>query len=130
MGSLALARIAAFLAWVLGIGGGYSCVVSIRSQLAGRGIPYLFGFPTFGGGHFEAHGIRTSPALVAGLLVVCVGDAIAGWGLWTGHLWGAYALFALTIPGAVYWWGFDLPYPPLLKLVAFVLIAIGWRSLG
>jgi hypothetical protein len=29
----------------------------------------------------------------------------------------------------VFWWGFDLPYPPVAAVIQTVLLVIGWSSL-
>ncbi len=39
------------------------------------------------------------------------------------------ALFLVPL-GAVYWWGFALPYPPVLALIRTVLIVSTWRALA
>jgi hypothetical protein len=35
----------------------------------------------------------------------------------------------LLVPGAVFWIGFDLPYPPIIALARTVLIVLSWSSL-
>jgi hypothetical protein len=30
------------------------------------------------------------------------------------------------VPGALFWWGFDLPYPPMLAIVRTVLLVLVW----
>lgn len=124
-----MAQTAALLLWIAGIGGGISCLISIRSLLAGRGIPLVLGFPAFGGGSFERHGIETSARLVSGLLAICVVETVAGGLLWWDQRSGAILAIAAIPPGAVYWWGFALPYPPALALVRTILIALTWKSL-
>jgi hypothetical protein len=103
--------------------------VCIRSLLAGRGIAVVMGFPTFGRGAFERHGIYTTVPLVSAFLLVCVLEAFAGWLLWNGRLSGAVLALCLLPAGAVFWWGFDLPYPPIVAVVRTVLILVSWRAL-
>ncbi len=35
----------------------------------------------------------------------------------------------LLAPGAVFWWGFDLPHPPVIPVARTILIFLGWSSL-
>ena len=70
-----VARIAAVLFWVGAAGLGLSCLACIRSLAAGRGTAVVLGYPTFGGGPFERHGIPTSIPLVSAFLAVCLLDA-------------------------------------------------------
>jgi hypothetical protein len=35
----------------------------------------------------------------------------------------------LLVPSAVFWWGFDLPYPPIIAAVRTLLILLSWGSL-
>ena len=104
-------------------------LLAIRSLAAGRGIPYVFGFPAYGGGHFERRGLNTSIPLLIAFLVVLVLEALAGGLLWTGHLAGGILALILLPLAAVSWWGFDLPYPPPVAVVRTALILGGWQSL-
>jgi hypothetical protein len=122
-------RAAAILLWIHAFGLGGPCVPAIRSALAGGPIPYFLGFPAYGNGPFERHGIHSTAPLLAGFLVVCVLEGIAGWLLWNGEKSGAYLALALLPFGAVYWWGFALPIPPLFAVVRTILIAIAWSRL-
>jgi hypothetical protein len=97
---------------------------------AGLRLPTSFdlGYPAYGGGPFERHGPTTVP-LVAAFLVVAALDCMARWFLWGSHSWAAVLGLALVPVGAVFWWGFALPYPPLIALVRSLLILVGWRVL-
>ena len=88
------------------------------------------GFPAYGRGPFEAHGISSTVPLLAGFLIVCLLEGVAGWLLWGGHQSGAILALALLPFGAVYWWGFALPIPPLLAVVRTALIVAGWQGLS
>jgi len=61
--------------------------------------------------------------------VVCVLEGVAGWLLWGGHRSGAVLALALLPFGAVFWWGFALPFGPVLAVARTILILISWRSL-
>ena len=99
-------RVAAILTWIGGVGLGVTCVISIRSLSAGRGIPLVLGFPAFGQGPFERHGINTTIPLVAGFLLISLIECVAGWLLWREHRFGAVLALATLPFGAIYWWGF------------------------
>lgn len=122
-------RAAALASVVFAAGLGVPCVMAIRNLAAGRGIPYVLGYPAYGGGAFERHGIATTIPLLVGFLAVCLLEAVAAGYLWGGHRIGAYLALGLMLPGAVYWWGFDLPYPPVMAVVQIVLLAVGWSGL-
>jgi hypothetical protein len=122
-------RIAAVLCWVNAIGFGVFTLPAIRNVLAGREVPIVFGFPAYGGGSFERFGLKTSVPLLVGFLLVCVLEGVAGWLLWGGHKSGAVLALALLPFGAVFWWGFSLPLPPLFALLRTVLMLVSWRSL-
>jgi hypothetical protein len=122
-------RIAAVLLWVNAFGFGLPCLYAIRNLATGRGIPTVMGFPAYGGGPFERHGLPTNIWLLAAFLLVCMLEGVAGYLLWGGHKTGAILALALLPAGAVFWWGFALPIPPLLALVRTILILFGWHSL-
>jgi hypothetical protein len=58
-----------------------------------------------------------------------VAEAVAGWLVWGGHKSGAILALVLLPIGAVFWWGFALPIPPILALVRTALIVVAWRAL-
>lgn len=122
-------RAAAILLWIHAFGLGLPCIPAIRNAMTGGPIPYFLGFPAYGFGPFERHGIHSTAPLLAGFLVVCVLEGVAGWLLWNGHRSGAVLSLALLPFGAVYWWGFSLPIPPLLAVVRTILIAMAWSRL-
>lgn len=99
------------------------------SLVTGRGIPVVMGFPAYAQGSFERIGLQTNVPLLAGFLLVCTGECLAGWLLWGGHQSGAILALALLPFGAVFWWGFSLPYGPLLAGASTVLILASWISL-
>ena len=123
------ARVAAVLLWVSAVGLGIPCLMAIRNLMMGRGIPLVLGFPAYGGGPFERHGLPTTVALLSGFLLVCLLEGVAGFLLWSGLRSGALLALLLLLPGAVYWWGFSLPYPPLVALLRTIPILFSWQSL-
>ena len=122
---------AASVLWLLnGIGFGVFCIPAIARVAAGKDVPMVMGFPAYGRGPFEDHGISSTVPLLAGFLVVCLVEAVAGLLLWSGHLSGAILSFAVLPLAAVYWWGFALPFGPLLAVASTVLVIADWSSLS
>ena len=122
-------RVAALLMWFVGVGFGAPCVVAIRNLLQGRDLPMIMGFRAYGGGPFERLGIQTTVALLAVFMAVCLLECVAGWLLWSGNRTGGILALGLLPVGALFWWGFALPIPPMLAVVRTILIIISWRTL-
>jgi hypothetical protein len=122
-------RIAAALVWISGVGLGIPCIMAIRNLASGRDLPLVFGFTAYGGGAFERHGLNTSIPILLGFLLLSLAELPAGWLLWEGYLIGGILSLGLLVPGAVYWWGFDLPYPPIVAGIRAILILLGWSAL-
>ena len=122
-------RVAALLLVFTGLGFGIPCLKAIQSLHAGQGVPRLFGFPAYGEGPFEQHGFPTTIPMLLAFLAVCALEIAAAVPLWSGQRIGALLAIAVIPFGAVFWWGFALPIPPLLALVRVILIAVSWRSL-
>ena len=129
MTALALLRAAAILHWFIAVGFGVFCFPAIRNLLIGRPIPIVMGFPAYGRGPFERVGIPTTVPLLAAFLLVCLLEAVAGFLLWGDYKSGAVLALALLPMGAVFWWGFALPIPPIFALVWTILILLGWQTL-
>lgn len=122
-------RIAAGLLVLLGLGFGVPCYFAVRSLAAGHGPAIIMGYPAYGGGPFERVGLHPSVPLVLVFAVVCALEIASGLLLWSGQTWGAVLALALLVPGAVFWWGFALPYAWPLAAASAALIVIGWRAL-
>jgi len=123
-------RVAAMFLWLNGVGFGVFCIPAIRNLLMGADIPIIMGFPAYGRGPFERVGIPTTVPLLAGFLLVCVLEVVAGLLLWGGSKVGAILALLLLPIGAVFWWGFALPFGPILGLISTILIILGWRGLA
>src|SRR5687768_1660642 len=121
-------RIAAALLVVSGVGFGLPAILGMSSLAAGNGIPLVFGFPSYGGGPFERLGIQSTVPLLAGFLLVCILEVVAAGLLWSGHTGGVILAIALLVPGAVYWWGFALPFGPVFAVLRTGLIAWAWKG--
>ena len=122
-------RTAAILHWFIGLGFGIPAVLGIRNLAAGRGILSFMGFPAYGKGPFERIGIQTTVPLLSAFLLVCLLACVAGWLLWSGARAGAILSLVLLPLGAIFWWGFALPIPPILAVVWTVLIILNWQQL-
>lgn len=120
---------AAVLVWIDAIGLAIPGLIGIRSLLAGRGVPLVLGYQSYGGGAFERAGIATSVPLLLVFLLVLIAEVLAGWLLWQGERSGAVLALILLVPEAIFWWGFDLPLPPILAVARVVVIALAWEGL-
>lgn len=124
-----LLRLAGIFLLINGVGFGLFCIPAIRHLLAGRDIPIVMGFPAYGRGPFEHVGIQTTVPLLAGFLLVCILEAVAGVLVWGGSRAGAILALALLPAGAIFWWGFALPFGPVFALFSTILLLLGWGSL-
>lgn len=122
-------KVAAALLLLSGIGFGVCAVIGIRSLAAGHGVPLVMGFPSYGGGLFERHGIPSTVPLLAGFLAVCLLEVLAGVLVWQGRLAGAWLSLALLVPGVVFWWGFALPFGWVFAAVRTALLVWRWSAL-
>ena len=122
-------QISAILHWFVAIGFGIFCIPAIRNLLAGKDIPYVLGFPAYGKGPFERIGIPSTVPLLAGFLLVCILEFVAGVLLWQGLKVGAILALMLLPLGAIYWWGFALPIPPFFALIWTIMILQSWQVL-
>ncbi len=124
-----LLRVAAGLHWFIAVGFGVFCLPAIRNVLTGRDLPVVMGFTAYGGGPFERRGIPTTVPLLAAFLLVCILEGVAGYLLWRGHMSGAVLALVLLPAGAIFWWGFALPIPPIFAVAWTVLILLEGNAL-
>jgi hypothetical protein len=124
-----LLRLAGILLMISGVGFGVFCIPAIRNLLTGREIPVVMGFPAYGRGPFERVGIRTTVPLLAGFLLICILEGVAGLLVWSGSKAGAILALAILPAGAIFWWGFALPFGPIFALLRTILILLSWQSL-
>src|SRR5437773_4108719 len=97
-------RVAAGLLWFTGLGFGLPCLWGIWQLRATGQVPTLFGFPSYGGGPFERHGLHTTIPLLLAFFAVCVLEFFAGVRVWGGHLDGGILALALLPVEAAFWW--------------------------
>ncbi len=126
--SKSMVKLAAVLSIFVGLGFGLPCAYGIR-YLSTTGEVWTFlGFPTYGGGPFEAIGIRTTVPLLVAFLVVCGLEVVTGWLLWRGLRAGAVLAVALLPFELAFWIGFALPLGPPLGLARAILVIMKWSS--
>ena len=125
-----LLHLAAILLLISGVGFGVFCIPAIRNLLLGRDIPTVMGLPAYGKGPFERVGIKTTVPLLTGFLLVCMLEAVAGLLVWVGSKAGAILALAILPAGAIFWWGFALPFGPIFALLSTILILLSWQRLG
>jgi hypothetical protein len=117
-------KAAAILCWVNAVGFGVFTFPAIARVGTGQDIPMVMGFPAYG------RGLPTTVPLLLGFLAVCVLEGVAGWLLWSGSTTGAILALAALPFGAVFWWGFALPFPPIFAIARTALILAAWRDLS
>jgi hypothetical protein len=123
-------RAAAILLFIDGVGFGACGTYGAWSLAAGHGVPTVMGFPSYGGGPFERHGIKSTAPLLLTFVTVCILEVAAGVLLWQGRATGGWLSFALLLPGAVFWWGFALPFGWVFGALRSALLAVGWKDLS
>lgn len=121
-------KIASFCLWFSGLGFGLPCLYGIWSLLKGKGIPYVMGFPSYGYGPFEKMGIHTTVPLLAGFLLVCALECIAGWQVWSSDKGGAILSFAIIPVELLFFYGFALPFGPPVLLIRLLILLFNWSS--
>jgi hypothetical protein len=123
-------RVAAVLNVLNGFGFGVFIPSSI-ARLVQRGeILRVMGLPTYGEGPFQNRGIDTNTPLLLGFLLVNILFVVSGIMLWNGQRFGAILGLVALVPGLVYWWGFALPFGPLLGIASAALVLTSWSYLS
>jgi len=121
-------RVAGVLGGILGLGFGIPGIVAI-AHFARTGEVWTFmGYPTYGGGPFESHGLKTSVPLLAAFVAVCAAETVDGVLLWRRSRGGVIGSIILVPFELFFWWGFALPFGPLLGIPRTVLAIVGWRA--
>ena len=106
----------------LGLGFGIPCLFAIR-HLSDTGEVWTFmGFPTHGGGPFEAAGIQTTVGLLVAFLVVCVAEVMAGVLVIAGAAHASLVSYLLLPIAMVFWIGFALSVGPPLGIASAMLL--------
>jgi len=88
-----------------GLGFGAFTIPVTRHLLEHRALPWMFGFPLFGGPFYERVGIDRSALLLVAFLFICALEVAAGWLLWNGERSGGILALALLPIAGVFWSG-------------------------
>ena len=102
----------------------------LRYAMVNRRLPVIAGRIRALSGPFEALGIDALVA--AGLVFVSVSALkfLAAYWLWNGRLDGAVLQLILLGVSAVFWYGFAVPYGPVLGIPQLILLIMVWGDLS
>jgi hypothetical protein len=126
----ASARAAAIITWVYAAGFGLPAIPIAVFVARKRSLPWFLDlFPMYGGPWSNAGRWTGFIWLLIAYFALTLLVAFAGVLLWRGRRGGAILTFALIPVEAIFWWGFALPFPPLLAAARVGLAAIAWRRL-
>ena len=91
--------------------------------------PVVLGIKLLGGGPFDKLGIET--VILAGIVFIIISllKLLAAYWLWHFRLDGAVLELILLAVSAIFWYGFYLPFGPLIGLPEIVLIILNWNAL-
>jgi len=111
------------LGWIVGV------LPTLYYALTHRALPTLAGIRLLSG-PFERLGLDS--LIVAGLLFVVVSalKLLAAYGLAHGQREGAVLALILLGLSVIFWYGFALPFGPLVGLPELVLLVLVWGSLA
>ncbi len=80
-------------------------------------------------GPFEALGIDFMIAALVLFYITSLLGIPAGYWLWKSQRKGGILAISLLVLSTVFWFGFALPFPPIVGLLLAGLLAAGWKSL-
>ena len=100
---------------------------TLQYAVVHRRLPKVAGIRALSG-PFEALGIDAFA--VAGLLFVAVSalKLLAAYWIWNSRMDGIVLELILLGLSSVFWYGFALPFPPLVGIAQIILIALSWRT--
>lgn len=115
---------AAICSLVLGLGFGIPGILGTL-HFARTGEVWTFmGFPTYGGGPFEAIGLATSVPLLIGFVLVCLVEVVVGVMLLLNVPHAATVSYLLLPFEFALWIGFALPFGPPLGMARTILLVL------
>lgn len=117
-----MTRAAAVCSVLLGLGFGLPAVYGAWYLARHDRVWEFLGFPTYGEGPFEHHGVTTTVPLILCFAAVCAAEVAVGVVLWGGVSAGPWLALALLPFELIFWVGFALPFGPVLGLVRTVLV--------
>jgi hypothetical protein len=108
--------------WLIGV------VPTLYYAFTRRSLPTLAGIRLLSG-PFEKLGLEG--LIVAGIVFVVVSalKILAAYWLWNSRLDGAVLELILLGLSTMFWYGFALPFGPLLGITQVVLLALVWGTL-
>ncbi len=108
--------------WILGV------VPTLYYAFTRRTLPTLAGIRLLGG-PFEKLGL--DGLIVAGIVFVVVSalKILAAYWLWNARLDGAVLELILLGLSTIFWYGFALPFGPILGITQVVLLVFVWGTL-
>jgi hypothetical protein len=109
--------------WIIGV------MPTLYYAFTYQALPSLGGIRLLSG-PFESLGING--LIVAGLIYVVISalKILAGYWLWNSRMDGVVLGLILLGLSTIFWYGFALPFGPLLGIPEFVLLLLAWKSLG
>lgn len=101
---------------------------TLQYAVTHKSLPTIFGGITALSGPFEALGLNA--LIVAGIIFVSISALkfLAATWLWDHRMDGALLQLILLGVSAIFWYGFALPYGPLLGISQAILITCAWRG--
>ena len=102
----------------------------LRVALRERRFPIVFGRIETLKGPFDALGLDTKVAIGITFIAISALKFVAAAWLWDARLDGAILQLALLGASTVFWYGFAVPYGPVLGVPQVILIALVWSDLS
>lgn len=101
---------------------------TLQYAVAHKSLPTIAGGIKALSGPFEALGMDAF--IVAGVIFVTIGALkfLAAYWLWNLRLDGALLQLILLGVSAIFWYGFAVPYGPLLGIPQAILIVFAWSG--
>jgi hypothetical protein len=119
-----MVQAAAVCSILLGLGFGVPGAIGTL-HFARTGQVWTFmGFPTYGGGPFEEIGLATSVPLLIGFVLVCLVEVVVGVMLLADAPNARTFAYALLPFELAFWFGFALPFGPVLGIARTVLLLL------
>lgn len=103
-------------------------LLTLQYAVTHKSLPAIAGVITALSGPFEALGMDA--LIVAGLIFVAISALkflAAAW-LWNLRIDGALLQLMLLGVSAIFWYGFAVPYGPLLGIPQAILITFAWSG--
>ena len=123
-----LIRILSIVVAIDAIGWLFGVAPTLYYAFTHRSLPTLAGIRLLSG-PFEKLGMEN--LIVAGIIFCAVSGlkVLAAYWLWNSRMDGAVLELVLLGLSAIFWYGFALPFGPLMGIIQVVLLALAWGSL-